>query len=152
MIASELKIGNLVKGRWNNYGDHGEIIPKKEILTVDGISPEYPESSYIKILHREVSFQVPPFTLKEENVFAIPLTEEWLQKFGFSDATGDGYGGFLSPYYGENADKKIRVKKALREKEYYSHSLSGFDEVIIKYVHQLQNLYFALTGEELLIV
>lgn len=73
----------------------------------------------------------------------IPLTEEWLVKFGFtkdknlffhdkcsyiqSDAynCGGGFGYCLN-------DEKI-------------------DFLHIKYVHQLQNLYFALTGEELTI-
>ena len=60
----------------------------------------------------------------------IPLTEEWLLKFGFKKI-GNRYG---------NGHKR----KVILNKQFY-HSIAGY----IKYVHQLQNLYFALTQTEL---
>ena len=69
----------------------------------------------------------------------IPLTEEWLVKFGFK------YIG-SAPTLGINESwnrGNIRIEQ-LQSKELVFHGLQ------IKYVHSLQNLYFALTGEELL--
>ena len=73
----------------------------------------------------------------------IPLTEEWLVKLGF---ISDSLGGFNSPrsmniYF---LDKHINIC-------YAKYAESGVKLEHIKYVHQLQNLYFALTGEELTI-
>lgn len=66
----------------------------------------------------------------------IPLTEEWLLKFGFES----------NPYQDRYENKVIQVE---------CNKLRGYTELWIdgmphiKYIHQLQNLYFALTGEEL---
>jgi hypothetical protein len=69
-------------------------------------------------------------------VDAIPLTEEWLLKFRFDDLGTYGYGrgNFHICLHGNEFYFPINNRK-----------------VFIKYVHQLQNLYFALTGEELII-
>lgn len=67
----------------------------------------------------------------------IPLTEEWLLKFGFEKK-------------GVNRTRWTFWKIDLVEDE---KGIYSFDEsriyIDIKYVHQLQNLYFALTNEEL---
>jgi len=69
----------------------------------------------------------------------IPLTEEWLLKFGFEIKQGR----FGNEYWG-----KINLYTASNKKIVFC-----FDGCLkgIKYVHQLQNLYFALTGQELII-
>ncbi len=67
----------------------------------------------------------------------IPLTEEWLMKFGFA------WKNFAF------RDGKFTVRF---QKEFYVYlSVEGVRPITIKldYVNQLQNLYFALTGEEL---
>jgi hypothetical protein len=53
-------------------------------------------------------------------IHPIPITEDWLLNFGF-----------------EQNGHKLPIQLHQRGKTH------------IKYVHQLQNLYFALTGEEL---
>lgn len=66
----------------------------------------------------------------------IPLTEEWLLKFGFE---------YKSYGYGE---------KEWKQWNYKGFNLNGFEYssyLKIDYLHQLQNLYFALTNEELTI-
>ena len=90
--------------------------------------------------------------LRYEDIEGIPLTEEWLIKFGFEkEDNGVGFkadiftmiimssdfyfrpsyrGGF---YWGFDRDKQ--------------HELE--DVQPIEHLHQLQNLYFALTGETL---
>jgi len=63
---------------------------------------------------------------------------------GFKNATGDRYGGYLSPSYGKE-ECKLRIRK---DDKGFSHQ-TNLLLVRIDYVHQLQNLYYALTGEEL---
>ena len=73
----------------------------------------------------------------------IPLTEEWLLKFGFKlDMLNFNWNAAI----GENeiGDFKLSLR--------YSERVGWFFQskcTIIKYVHQLQNLYFAITSEEL---
>jgi hypothetical protein len=74
----------------------------------------------------------------------ILLTEEWLLKFGFEKEKIQ-----LTTY------TKIKLSITLKTNEYVS-GRTYFNswcilEKQIEYVHQLQNLYFALTGEELTI-
>ena len=65
----------------------------------------------------------------------IPLTEEWLEKFGF---TYDGYAWITGV---------LVLIKPHSNGGYYIQNWTGTIE--IKYVHQLQNLYFVLTEKEL---
>jgi hypothetical protein len=69
---------------------------------------------------------------KHNNAKGIPLTEEWLKKFGFDGWDIGNYTMILT-----------------------NGNFFEFGNIIaqnIKYVHQLQNLYFALTNEELTII
>jgi len=66
----------------------------------------------------------------------IKLTEEWLLRFGFEKAAGQYFQNFCVLQY---FDSELRLTT------HQDHCLS----IQIKFVHQLQNLYFALTGEEL---
>ena len=73
----------------------------------------------------------------------IPITEEWLLSFGFKKSAAEKYRKFsfvIDWWYDSNK---------------YMYGWIDFDNVLlapdikIEYVHQLQNLYYALTGEEL---
>lgn len=67
----------------------------------------------------------------------IPITEEWLLKFGFvkgGTIKGFALNGFLL-FFNENMELFFRYRKNIKRP--------------IKYIHQLQNLYFAITGYEL---
>ena len=78
----------------------------------------------------------------------IPLTEEWLKKLGFKlvfAGQGDGY-----IYQCGELCKSITIHSRDRNKFLYSTFNSC--EINIQYVHQLQNLYFALTNEELTLI
>lgn len=70
-----------------------------------------------------------------ENYNPIPLTEEWLLRFEWNYLKRGVY-QYL------NSDFQIDESGHL----YYGSSYCGIN---IQYVHQLQNLYFALTGTEL---
>jgi hypothetical protein len=76
----------------------------------------------------------------------LPLTEEWLIKFGFGDARitdrlytrkkTDGFYGFY-------------INKETMSYCTFDYEGTIDDIIKIEYVHQLQNLYFAVTNEEL---
>lgn len=69
-----------------------------------------------------------------EDALPIPLTEEWLIKFGFEKI---GYEWRLKQgWHWISVDKN-------------SFYILGKQLGLLENVHQLQNLYFALTGEEL---
>jgi len=70
---------------------------------------------------------------------SIPLTEEWLIKFGFKniDTNEDGGDNY---WYLDKTDFML-------DRSFQSLQMNtSFD---LKYIHQLQNLHFALTGVEL---
>ena len=76
-----------------------------------------------------------------KNYKPIPLTKEWLLKFGF-----------IAPF-GETANVKryirgseLHLNFTINDSKIYLAFLNSED---IEHVHSLQNLYFALTGKEL---
>ena len=69
----------------------------------------------------------------------IPLTEEWLLNFGFK-LNGINY---------ELPNFRFHINKPLNYDGFVFCDNYNVITEKIKYVHQLQNLYFALTGEEL---
>lgn len=73
----------------------------------------------------------------------IPITADWLERLGLKlTYEGNYYKKYDHPvnlYFGYDIFKK-RPERVAR---YYGNYIK------IEYVHQLQNLYFALTGEEL---
>jgi hypothetical protein len=127
MKSTELRIGN-----WYNEFS----IPKQ--ATVDLIS---------KLEHIELNGKI------AIDVTPIPLTEEWLLKFGFEKVSAD----YVS--YNLKAAEDVYIVYAddyscglFNSKESEEEELGVIPNwETIKHVHQLQNLYFALTGEELTI-
>lgn len=77
----------------------------------------------------------------------LPLTEEWLMKFGFKkQEDGDDVDDVHWYEITTNGITLVQGDK----KGYLDVFLLDHEEgVRVQYVHQLQNLYFALTGEEL---
>ena len=70
----------------------------------------------------------------------IELTEEWLKRFGVTKYCNDTYHiAFMWIIKIDNNTWEVRVNL-------------DFLLCDIQYVHQLQNLYFALTGDELKII
>ena len=122
MDARELRIGNLME------------LPNGEISKVTGFTENGKVWFVREPKHEECA-------LKINQVKPIPLTEEWLFEFGFID---DFSKDFRVRLIGHRlGDFFITEKMKLLT--------SDINSVKIKYVHQLQNLYFALTGEELTI-
>lgn len=119
--SQELRLNNLV------------IVNHKTdlISTVIGIQPEM-----ISVEFERQPDLVSGLHVSPNNLNGIPLTEQWLIDFGFqSDPYFDRY-----EYYGIQVD----CDKTKGETQLWIDDAS-----YIKHVHQLQNLYFALTGHEL---
>ena len=92
------------------------------------------------------------------NIEPIPLTEEWLVKFGFSECKTKGEYEYM--FVADEDDIYRLYLFPLKDKwiiQLYNHydaeNRDDYERVVLpipfKYVHQLQNLYHALTGEEL---
>ena len=80
-------------------------------------------------------------TSRYEVVRGIPLTEEWLLRFGFTNYETQWW------YYKQEEKFVLTYEEYLGEKNFFLSY--EYEQAPIKYVHQLQNLYFALTGTEL---
>lgn len=121
MNAKELRIGNLTY--YTN--PHSDMIVQ-EVLTPKDL---------------DYAFSLDP----------IPLTEEWLLNFGFEKVEDLG-----DMIYYQIINKRRGFGVELNHDEWVFYLYNNIDytpliynEPHFKYVHQLQNLYFALTGKEL---
>ena len=127
MDLKELRIGNLV---YNIDGDGDKY--SQPVLMVSG---------------KEIVLgtkQIPIYTLFNEFIQPIPITEDWLKRFGFEKKRNDyEFNSDLYNFWYLSHNKNICVTELENQ-----FSAQFFFEHI-KYLHQLQNLYFALTGEEL---
>jgi hypothetical protein len=120
----------LRRGNWVLFEDNGTEFEVEQIFANGLDVRNSREATYI-----------------ESEYFAgIPLTEEWLLRFGFEYKDNDGepvlnHKNFGIDYY-EFTDYGqwfvIMIKQS-------------YVEIEIKYIHELQNLYFAVTHQELTI-
>lgn len=78
----------------------------------------------------------------------IPLTEEWLLKFGFEFKSMGSGGAVCSRHSGHWYKDGWPIFFGSKGKNFDCFFLTH-KEVEIPFVHQLQNLYYALTGQEL---
>ena len=121
MKATELRIGNWVK--WN-----------------------YEERSDGNAYPVEFGYELDDIKNNPNIVKPIPLTEEWLVKFGFEKMDAFGWvKDFIT------LDESVAHYSFDMWRGTYSIEKCDMTEIPqeIKHVHQLQNLYFALTGQEL---
>jgi len=81
----------------------------------------------------------------------IQLDEEWLRKFGFDDSE------YKDGYIGIDVNNSNFVLSKPKKYEFMKNYLWEYKAdmwqkyVELQYVHQLQNLFFVLTGKELTI-
>ena len=100
-----------------------------KIVSITGITEEHP---FIYLITADY--------LDWDEIEPILITEQWLFKFGFKQEK--------NKYWFSNEVISISVHKD----GYYNIWGNSGREIArkgIKYVHQLQNLYFALVGKEL---
>jgi hypothetical protein len=88
-----------------------------------------------------VSYRDNSIKCSVESLEPIPLTEEWLIKFGFEKQ--------MMWTYAINIFGNKKLIYYLGEKGWSVGNKNYSDFSNLNYLHQLQNLYFALTGEEL---
>lgn len=95
---------------------------------------------------------VHPLTWYSTSISPIQLTEDWLVRFGFVEIDNH-YTLFLDDKKCDLTSKRLTYWK--HQPNYtpseleLSRSGISFKSIFNPTVHQLQNLYFALTGEEL---
>jgi len=149
----DMKIQDL---RVSNYLTVNPNSPWKELVgqtvEVTGLQcrndKHFPDSNFI--IEFEYQSQVlafSNFSQFDEFMSPIPLTEEWLVKFGFNQKTYFDTDG-CEYYEFKNGSFKI-YNSEYSEEFHVDFNVSDGCSVHVKTVHQLQNLYFALTGEEL---
>jgi hypothetical protein len=126
---NELRINSLVY--YNNK--HNEIGIITEIKT-----SLIPKIDYVGINNRiDIYYQT-------KHINPIPLTEEWLLNLGFK----------LKGFYRLQVTSFLELCWKPHDKTLNLQTeKNGFTEDSkVKYVHELQNLYFALTGTELTLI
>jgi len=125
MKASELRIGNLV--------DLGNRIAK--VIEINHLACVV------------VNLEETQDTIEDyERVKPIKLTEEWLLKFGLKPNQW-----FCSNSYCVVEDKTGDIHYGWCMKTQNSLHTKEIEFGYFKYVHQFQNLYFAIIGEELIL-
>jgi hypothetical protein len=139
MEAKELRVGNYI------YDDNNVV------SNIKGIE----SSIYAKRGSEEYSLRIYiyPRDSKDDARYGlglvlcrpIPLTEEWLLKFGFTRHHADYSNGVI---FIKSVPNNTEFEWGIYPNELGS-GVQIKNRVLLKHVHQLQNLYFALTGEEL---
>lgn len=128
MKAEELRIGNWVILDWT-----GDKCPYNKEMEITNFS-------VLKEFHEG-----------NRQYSGIPLTEEWLEKFGFEDDGEDHFGIYKRYIYMGLQGDFYPIEKSKYGTFCGGMELGNINDKSIDFVHHLQNLYFALTGEELTI-
>jgi hypothetical protein len=134
MTANELRIGNYLKT--DNSTEHFEDVIIVESIQHNGIN--------ITDGHGNSS----QTEFEWDFLKSVPLTEKWLLKFGFAKDKN----GFFTKVFNKHGEEFIISNYGSingSEKGFVANEDFRFKR--IKHVHQLQNLYSALTGEELIL-
>ena len=142
---NELRIGNLVM----QNGFYGYV------YSIDSPEPRkekrFSDKAIITLFDNGLT------TVPIDEIEPIPLTEEWLLKFGFEKY--DWFDGcfikcnnkhLMIQFYEPKQEILIYFTKISKDKD--GHKMNGRDYLFkLKkyYVHKLQNLYFTLIDEEL---
>ena len=124
MNANELRIGNWVYNK------------KGKILRIDW----WGDTNNIYMNRTLAGAAIRPMTENASDATPIPLTEEWLQKLGL---TRTGHNEYDDAIYATDGNVWI-----LQDKDTKKFYLDQYDREI-KYVHQLQNIFLDVDGEEL---
>lgn len=122
MNAKELRIGNLVADASDS--SNLRIIEDKDFYSV-----HHPIDGVYNL----------------NNVKGVSLTRDWLVKLGF--ILGNTPVGFDMLYHRDNFPFYVHPSTL----QPLNDEGVAIADIRIEYVHQLQNLYFAITGKELII-
>ncbi|CAM3175291.1 hypothetical protein CHFL109739_20355 [Chryseobacterium flavum] len=125
MNVADLKIKNLVE-----Y--------KNQIYTITEIFQSLEQAYFVKIENDIHSISVPADSIKP-----IKITEEWLEKFGFSRTySSDQIIRYERPETFIKYDIDLSSRKILEGLKIYGNSIK------CKYIHEFQNIFSCLFGKE----
>lgn len=144
MKANELIIGNIVTVDNPQFHPNLKDVP----MVIKGIHTT--ERGYaVKLEHLIPSDDIfTEYSQLIQFIIPIPLTEEILLKAGFEKHRK----GYSLNVGGESFDYYIKDKFVIWDHKHRGYSLESIRSqgfIFYKYLHQLQNLFFALTGEEI---
>ena len=143
MKVEEIRIGNYVM---KQYYDH------KDIVSISGYD----------FFHYEKREEI-DHLVEWNSLSPILLTEDWLIKLGFNKLRDIDFNEYRVKVYGKSIirgnelhEEKIVISLPFNNCEIgvYNSSEDESSYILdrnIEYVHELQNLYFVLSGEELII-
>lgn len=146
LSAFDLRLGNIVFV--NNEKHHPEI--KNIPMVIKSISRNYWQGEGY-IIYCEIEKLVPEkydwknYAQNIEFLKAIEISKEWLIKLGFEEI----YCSKFTLRYELKKDVRFEISFNLVE-NYIIARKSGDTLRKVKYIHQIQNLYFTLTGLELI--
>lgn len=121
--TSELRIGNIVTGSQGKMTAKVVYIPGPVIV-------ELPSG------HEEI--------FNKEQLFPTLLNDTWVKTLGFKQNVPEIKG----EWFRQNVIHRFKLVEIDGRGE-YSFFCQGLRLKIVRHVHDLQNIYFALTGEEL---
>lgn len=131
MKHSELRVGNFL------IGYEGKIITVGKVFIDSQLCGWYPCVSSDKGICYDLGYLSP-----------VKIDEDWLCRFGFHKKDWESKYGYT--YSKDSCPVEIEYLK--RDREYVLHKsdkdINGMGH-LIKYVHELQNLYKDIVGEEL---
>lgn len=124
--ANELRVGNLV-----NF-----------FVGVNESGANYEVCEVYEVGLNSIELSKGNLNVPLDEIDGIPLTSEWFDKFGFTYNDLNGDSGYWQLKYGT----RVGLFEILEGEEMFL-----YDQTELKFVHQLQNLFFALEGAELTI-
>ncbi len=145
--ARELRIGNLIV--WNpKLVNPGVTLSAMQIevfsIMHDKVFYVFPNiESRVEPFEDDVAKMGTSFKLLEE-LEPIILTDEILEKAGFTEK-----GGILASKYFEKGDLQLKQTGEYFQRVLVTKLNTTVFDLPITTLHQLQNLYFALMGEEI---
>ena len=140
MNKKELRIGNIVGREYWNPAPTGKT---KEYETCTIVTLELENLLTTESLKRNKYFKT-----TYDNIKPIPLTTEWLEKFGFNIDNENNEANKDFERYSILIDTEQMGVHVYNE-SYYENLFLMYART--DYVHEFQNLIFALTNEELTI-
>lgn len=132
--ANELRIGNVLRAK-QEIGWYPSGIIKVEAITNDGVNLSQGDSA----------------VYEWDNLKAIPLTSEIIKKCGLIRHISDDK--VMEHYFvrrQKGMDTYCLLSRVVGRDEFYlEHYRATGKKVVVQSVHELQNLYFVLSGKEL---
>jgi hypothetical protein len=135
MKAQELRIGN-----WIHSPIKSPLMPKPLVGDFQ-----------VEAWHLSSMIEFEKVSDMWANVMPIRINLDWLMRFGFTTKTQDKYGNlnFWNKEKDASIDVDLTVSSVQVEPLFYYRVHETIRRKSLRYVHELQNLHFALKGEEL---